>query len=216
MGRSASSFGRSGPRYKVQPIVLVICEDKKSGKNYLDDAAVHFRIKVKVEISHCGKTDPKSIVEEGIKQSRKYDFIYCVVDRDTHANFDEAVRVADRSKNVLLIPSYPCFEYWLLLHFEESRKPFTAKGKKSAGDLVADALRGYAEMQQYEKGSDWSVFNALVESRFEKARERSARIYADAKNCDEMNPSTELHVLMDFFEKLSKPQPVTGTKAASK
>jgi hypothetical protein len=216
MGRSVSSFGRGAPRYKEQPIVLVICEDKKSGKNYLEDAAVHFRVKVKVDFSHCGKTDPRSIVEEGIKLSGKYDKVYCVVDRDTHANFDDAIRSVEKSEKVKIIPSYPCFEYWLLLHFEENRKPFVAKGKKSAGDLVAKALRGYAEMQQYEKGSDRSVFNMLAGERFDKARKRSVRILADAESCGDMNPSTKLHVLIDFFEELSEPQPINGIKAAPK
>lgn len=33
-----ASFTRIGGKYKPQPTVLVICEDSKSGKAYLEDA----------------------------------------------------------------------------------------------------------------------------------------------------------------------------------
>lgn len=58
MERNAASFNRQKSRYKPQPTVLVICEDSKSGKRYLEDASRHFRVNVVVEITHCGKTDP--------------------------------------------------------------------------------------------------------------------------------------------------------------
>jgi hypothetical protein len=82
--REAESFNRSRPRYKQFPKVLVICEDSKSGLKYLSDASFHFRVTVEIEVSHCGRTDPKGIVEEALRRQKKLDHVYCVIDRDNH------------------------------------------------------------------------------------------------------------------------------------
>ena len=111
MARSANSFKRHASRYKAQPTVLVICEDSKSGKRYLEDATHHFRVHVVVEISHCGKTDPKGIVVEAMQRERNFDRVFCVIDRDTHENFNEALALASTSLKTEIIPSYPCLSF---------------------------------------------------------------------------------------------------------
>ena len=205
MVRTVTSFNRSKSRYKPQPTVLVICEDTKSGKRYLEDASLYFRVKVLVEITHCGKTDPLSIVKEAINRQRKFDHVFCAIDRDTHATFDEALRLAKTSKKIDIITSYPCFEFWLLLHFGYNRKPYTAAGKHSAADQLIKDLCAYPGLENYDKGKDLSIFELLA-NRFTKAREIAPKVLADAKASEEMNPSTRLHELLDFFEKLSSPQ----------
>lgn len=210
MARSSTSFSRSKPHLKPQPKVLVICEDSKSGKRYLEDASHHFRVHVDVDIVHCGKTDPKGIVSEAIRRQNKFDTVYCAIDRDTHTNFDEALCLAKTYKKIKLIISYPCFEFWLLLHFMECRKPYiamTGKNAKSAADLLIKDLKMHPGMSDYDKGKDKSIFKCLLENnRLNDARQRSPRILADAEITGEMNPSTSLHKLIDAFESLSIPQ----------
>lgn len=211
MGRNAASFNRKKPRYKPQPTVLVICEDSKSGKGYLEDASRYFRVKVIVEITHCGKTDPLNIVKEAIARQGKFDQVFCAIDRDTHETFTDALNLARSSKKVEVIVSYPCFEFWLLLHFAYSRKPYTAAGKLSAGDALIKDLRTYPGLENYDKGLVQGVFALLLqENRFAIARGTAAKVIAEAIASGEMNPSTRMHELMDFFEKLSSPQKVTS------
>ena len=199
-------FDRAKPRFKQQPTVLIICEDTKSGKIYLEDASQYFRVKVQVEITHCGKTDPKGIVEAAISRQKEFDHVFCAIDRDTHKNFDEALNLAHTSKKVEVIASYPCFEFWLLLHFRNSRKPYTAVGKYSAADLVIKDLRTYPCMKDYDKGQDQNIFKLLLENAFTKARQIAPKVLDEAIASGEMNPSTRLHELIDFFEELSTPQ----------
>ena len=108
MGRSANSFSRGAARYKAQPTVLVICEDSKSSRRYLEDATVHFRVHVKVQITHIGRTDPKGIVTAAIERTKQYDKVFCAIDRDTHESFDEALAMVAHNEKVVVIPSYPC------------------------------------------------------------------------------------------------------------
>lgn len=42
MGRTSKSFERKKPLFKAEPKILVLCEDLKSSKCYLEDAAEHF------------------------------------------------------------------------------------------------------------------------------------------------------------------------------
>ena len=79
-------------------------------------------------------TTPQQVVafaQAECMKTRGWEQVYCVFDRDDHpkANFDNAIASAaaldKKYRNELkqpirfvAIPSIPCFELWLLLHFE--------------------------------------------------------------------------------------------------
>ncbi|WP_426071385.1 RloB family protein [Janthinobacterium sp. DSP2-3-3] len=205
MGRSSNSFGRGASFLRAHASVLIICEDTKSGKQYLNDAAVHFRVAAEVEVAHVGNTDPLGIVTQAIAREKKYNSVYCVIDRDTHENFDKAVLLAKTSKKVKLIVSYPCFEFWLLLHFKYNRKTYCATGKHSPGAQMLRALKECDGMAEYEKGKVVSIFNSLIE-KLPGARGNAERIIKEARADGEMNPSTLLYELLDDFEDLAQPE----------
>jgi len=201
MTRTASSFSRPGGRRKPQPRVLVICEDSKSCVEYLEDAARHFRSYAQVRVTHCGRTDPKGIVEEAIDQVRSYDQVYCAIDRDKHESFDEALDIAANHKRVTVIDSHPCYEFWLLLHFGHTRKPYSAAGNRSSGDFLVSDLRAKPGMANYDKGQTRGLFGQLL-PRLPHARSAAIAVSAQAQEDEEPNPSTRLHLLIDCFEKL--------------
>jgi RloB-like protein len=204
MPRLSNSFRRIEPRYKPQPRVLVICEDTKSGKTYLQDACRQFR--TTASIIHCGRTDPLGIVQEAIARHKGFDKTYCAIDRDNHQNFDAAMIEARKYPAITTIVSYPCFEFWLLLNFEYSRRPYTAVGSSSAADRVIAELRTKPGMQGYAKGADRDVFAALYPHGYEKGLVHAARALLNARETDELNPSTRVHELLEYLKSLSAPQ----------
>lgn len=208
MSRSTASFGRKGARYQPQPTVLVLCEDSKSCLQYLRDATKHFRAYAEVEVSHCGKTDPRGIVQEAINRSKVFDQVYCAIDRDRHETFDEAIDLAKAQPKVRIIVSYPCYEFWLLLHFRKSRKPYVNTVSHSAGDLMERDLRALDEMKEYDKGQSKGLFEKLLPL-LPQARSRAEQILLEALHENEMNPSTTLHQLINRFESLSKLESAT-------
>lgn len=205
MNKSAKSFGRKEAQYKTEPKVLVVCEDKKSSKTYLDEASLHFRVNLDIKVMHCGKTDPKGIVEYAIENLRRYDEVFCVIDRDTHLNFDEAVLLASRHQKIRLIRSYPCFEFWLIIHFGYCTRPFNNSGKKSAGDRAVEFLRTKPDMQDYAKGAK-KIFSTLGDAKLAAARDISPKILANAVSTNTLNPSTEVHLIIDKMEDMSEPR----------
>lgn len=183
----------------------MLCEDTKSALNYLQDAARHFRSHAVVKIAHCGRTDPLGIVEEAITSRRNFEVIFCVIDRDSHESFEDALlRAAEFGDSIRVLPSYPCYEYWLLLHHRFTRAPVTSVGAQSAGTRMVAALRGEDGMAEYEKGTSNSVFDRLLD-RLPIARVNAARALHAAVAEQEMNPSTEVHLLISELERLGVP-----------
>jgi hypothetical protein len=186
---------------------LVICEDTKSSLQYLKDAAHYFRAYAEVDIVHCGKNDPLNIVKEATERQRLFDHVYCAIDRDRHENFEEALDLAKGKKKISVIASYPCYEFWLLLHFQKTRRPYIGVGKNSSGDLLVKDLCKVTGMENYAKGNSENLFERLID-RLPAARQRAAQVMAEALTEGELNPSTRFHDLIECFEFLGKPQPV--------
>lgn len=208
MRRTADSYRRGESKYKTEPRVLVLCEDEKSAKTYFELGARHFRAQANVKFVHCGRTDTLGIVEEAIKQTKHYEVVYCVVDRDNHANFDQALKLASSVHGVRALPSYPCFEFWLLLHFGYTRAGFTSIGAVSAADRVVEVLRSKPGMEHYAKGKAEKLFHDLLD-KLDPACKHSAQTRVEAVRDDEDNPSSTLHELIAALRQLgSGPKPL--------
>jgi hypothetical protein len=205
MERKASSFARRKPKYKPQPRVLVLCEDTKSCLSYLREASQHFRCQADVEVAHPGRTDPLGIVQAAKARRGDFDRVYCAFDRDAHPSFEQAVNAARQEPTVEVVPSYPSYEYWLLLHFRMTRRQYAPSGNQSAADSLIADLRNEPGMATYAKGSPAGLFEQLLGS-LPQARLRAAQVLMQAEADGGMNPSTRLHLLMDVFEQLGRPQ----------
>lgn len=53
-----------------------------------------------------------------------YDEIWIVLDRNGHVNIDKALNTAEANQ-IQVALSVICFEYWVLLHFEQTTKSFS-------------------------------------------------------------------------------------------
>jgi len=116
--------------------LLIICEDKKSSKLYFEAFKKDEKLKrdlasVSIEVVHPKDHSPVGLVVEAklkkLKAKRErnpYDEIWIVLDKDYHANIDKAFNMAYANKFKIAL-SVICFEYWILLHFEKTCKPYT-------------------------------------------------------------------------------------------
>ena len=187
--------------------VLIVTEGTKTEPSYFRALVAHYRLNtanVHVVPSERG-SDPGTVVETAVSvqnaeraRGDPYDRVYCVFDRDGHANFDAASQRALGEEDFRLARSWPCFEYWLLLHFEFTRAPFAGTGGQSSCDNCVLALRRH--VADYRKAMP-GVFGRLA-SQLETAKSHARRALDDAAGDDERNPSTEIHELVEYLQAL--------------
>lgn len=206
-----TKMARPLPKFKQQEKYYVICEDSKSSKTYLNEAFNHHRVRPYIEAVHLGKTDPLGIVRLAIKKSKAYTTVFCVIDRDNHQNFDEAVRLAKTCDNVRLIVSYPCYELWFILHSGYKRKSYRPAGRKSAADqLISDLQSSHALFTAYAKGETTEGLYKSIATKHPEllsaAFKHAKRLLVEAAADDELNPSTELHIVLEVIDSLLAPQ----------
>ena len=186
---------------------LVVCEDSKSAKNYFDALQRHLNLSAssfKAAPSKGGRTQPIQVVEEAInlreaakQQSGTVPFTqtWCVIDGD-YGTKVQAARIKANAHQINLAISTKCFEYWVLLHFEEYNKSaMNCKG-------VEHVLRK-RHMKDYEKGK--CDFRKVVEN-YELARERAERLRELGIRQNPLpenhNPCSEIYKLINEIIKL--------------
>lgn len=209
--RGSSSLKRREAVRSRYPHILILCEGAKTEYYYLkslcdEQGLTHVDVSISREASG---NDPLNLVEFAREQAltaeqdgNSYDSIYVLFDRDGHARFNDALRLGEQLNeqfNLECIPSYPCFEFWILLHFEFTRKPYTPVSGSYSAPVENDIKRHLASYKKSNK----EVFQ-LVRTRLENAIEHAKRSCKAAKRENEPNPSTLMHVvaqrLMEFAE----------------
>ena len=63
----------------------------------------------------------------------------------------ETIAKIQNKESFFAANSVPCFEYWLLLHFKDSTKPYSNKGNSSIANEVLKDLKLY--LPNYAKGT---------------------------------------------------------------
>lgn len=190
---------------------MIVCEGAKTEPLYLGEIRQQLRLpsaNVQVQPAALG-TEPLRIVEyaktlftKGSRElgihARSFDRVVVVFDRDEHHTYHAALTLAaalnarlENDENVKVpfepVVSVPCFELWLLLHFEDVFAPL------HRGEAVAHLrahLAGYAKGQ----GSHW----AETRDRVEGATQRAAALTeAGHTATDGTLPYTDMHGLVD-------------------
>ena len=216
---SKSSLKRGKQLREEYELIAIVCEGTKTEPFYYDDVKKVERLpSANIFVTgDCG-SDPLSVVRHGIHLYEKsvaeknpstlYDIVFCVIDRDAHQTFNAALDCAlqyNRKKNkaiILPIKSYPSFEIWYLFHFLYTRQVFVKTPTKSAGQRCKEALNiewKKVFKEDYEK-SHSDIYKKLKSKNLVVDGIKNATLaLADAKKTNEMNPSTEAHLLLEFL-----------------
>jgi hypothetical protein len=189
--------------------VLIVCEGEKTEPNYFNELIECYKLNTaNVEIDGSCGSSPISVFSRArelweieVNKGDPFDRVYCVFDRDTHETYDEAIENISnvKYKNIFFAAaSIPSFEYWLLLHFKFTTKPYSKTGKYSIADVVLNELIDV--MPTYTKGSK-NIFSDLL-PQLEFAKENAARSLKQACENHTDNPSTYIHKLIDYLQNL--------------
>jgi hypothetical protein len=197
--------------------ILIVCEGSKTEPLYFNEIRAAYRLhgaNVVVAPSGLG-TAPiqvveyaKHLFENGDRhkniQRRAFEQVYAVFDRDDHLSYAEALRVAtsldgrlrNDAKQLVrfkAIASVPCFELWLLLHFEDIQAPLHR-------NEVIQRLKRH--IPKYEKGSG-GIF-AATRSDLAAAVRRADTLAARSGPNTDPEPYTGIAELVRVFVTLSE------------
>jgi len=192
--------------------LLIVCEGEKTEPNYFNEIRKEHKLSstnVLAIPSRYG-TQPMKVVKNAYdyckKDNNNWEKIFCVFDRDNHPKFTDAIKKAmaiDKDKKLkndqgeeirfYAIPSNPCFELWLLLHFmgiatEISRPDVYKKLKK--------------HMPGYDKGEE----GHFVETKelLETAYKNADMISQNRNGSQVTNPYTAIDEVVKTLMELAK------------
>ena len=210
-GRRASDLKRRRAKRAPYKKVLIVCEGKKTEPNYFNALKDHYELNsANVEINGESGSSPAGILKyakrrylEEKNAGDPFDKVFCVFDKDSHTTYAQTRKAINelKPKDVFhAITSVPCFEYWLLLHFTYTTKPYNKKKTKSSCQQVLDDLTKY--VPEYVKGAV-HIFDELQVG-LETAKKNAAKTLEAADRAQTENPSTRVHELVDFLENIKR------------
>lgn len=189
--------------------LLIICEGEKTEPQYLNEIKNELKLRtahVQVFQSPLGTT-PLQVVNGAEHiflngdlsrdiRPREFDRIFVVFDRDSHQTYFNALARVNSLNNHYLnddeeltpfhaIPSIPCFELWLLFHFQNMQSPIQ---RSDVYKLIGKYLPGY------EKGSKGHWQN--TKENLDVATKRSMVQIGLAQPIAGVGPSTAMHDLV--------------------
>jgi hypothetical protein len=187
------------PRYGFrEPLArfLIVCEGTVTEPHYFREVRRLERGMVDLEIVSGGV--PKTLVERAVEKQRasdreatrrgndnlRYDQVWCVFDIDEHPFVPEARQTA-RDNAIHVAVSNPCFELWLLLHFQDQ----TAHVER---DRVARVCRKH--MPGYDKTPDCDKLMPLLQEAIARAIQLDK--WQESRDNAGGNPSTGVYQLV--------------------
>ncbi len=215
--RKLEDAARTLNKRKPYDRVLIVSEGEKTEPIYFEELRVFYDLdSANIVVDGDSDSSPISVVEYAYelylkdkKSGDLYNRVYCVFDRDTHASYfdafsriDEINRLIDsdvENKVFRGIFSNPAFEFWYLLHFSYTDKPYYNNVKDSVGKQVENDLKFF--FPDYQKNKP-GIFKYLNENgNMQYASANAKRILDNSKN-NEYNPSTNVFKLTEYLSKL--------------
>ncbi len=211
-----NSTWRSGKRYSHYRVMaperhLIVCEGQQTEPRYfkgMQDALKHeFRQRIHISIKGTGKhtTDLLEFAINECKGNEPFDHVWLVYDKDDFSDeeFDKVEEFCSEEKfgnaNFHALWSNPCFELWLLLHFQYTtaqmdatqvyKKVDTEFKKQFGASYLKNANDHFGKLRSLLPGAKQNARQLHEQHREDEAAKPSA-----------MNPCTKVFELLDELE----------------
>lgn len=210
---------RNNSNKEVKPVFHIFCEGETE-ECYLHGYINKFysgnrRLKV-IKIEHSNKNTAKELVEDAIKSQKNCpegDVFWVVYDRESKQKYpDENHKIAyDRAKpkNISIAISNVCFEVWLLLHFQDTVRPYSSyQDLENNSELRQECKK--RGLLDYEKGNK-QLFEIFEEEELNDAKTRAKRMNQNTQrdadpnwtNPYQWNPYTNVHELLQAIDQFA-------------
>lgn len=194
--RSTQFPRRDGGR-QYRRIIRVLTEGKVTEPGYIRMLERRY-LDVKIEIDPKDTGVPLTLVHlarEYQKQNKKrnpdYDEIWCIFDIDQHPNIEQAIQEA-RDSGIHVVISNPCFELWLVLHYQDQTRHIDGQAVQSLSKKL-----GITDGKKIIDEAQGELLAKLDEARLRAKNLENMHQRNGSKSWE--NPSSQMWRFVDLF-----------------
>lgn len=192
---------KTGPR-KVNKRLFIVCEGEKTEFNYFDRYIRKSKLRgrrVEVKIIDVKINTAKELIGflKNLRESPS-DELWAVFDRDGYTKHPEAFNKA-KDNEIRIAFSSISFEYWILLHFKYTTRPFS-----NADEIIRYLKKnGYNDYDKSDKNIFDRIKNKTTAAVEHAQRARKSQLDVNPKSkIYEMNPYTNVDELLESINKI--------------
>ncbi len=210
---------RNGGSLPLLPVMHIYCEGEKTEPHYIKSyIATQFpgdRRRDVIKVEKTKKNTPVQLVDVAAAHKRSkdcpdHDEFWVVYDREAVGKYPDTLHQQALNKaeanGINVAISNVCFEVWLYLHFQPNTSPYSC----FEDFLARSKFKGYLAtlgVDNYEKGNG-SLFAKLSKKHITDARKNAEKMNRStiasaakgAKHPYELNPYTDMHLLLDSID----------------
>ncbi|MEO5375441.1 MAG: RloB family protein [Alphaproteobacteria bacterium] len=204
--RPPPSLERRPSQRKPKAKIVIFCEGRNTEPRYLEAFVRDHGASQLVEIDSSSGV-PSTQIDAAInfrkqlrRNSDRYDrehtSVWCVIDRDTHPNWDASLQRA-RDNDIEIAQSTPCIELWAIYHYDAYNRP------GCCADLQKH-LKTLMPAYDHDRGAEFD-YKAMAKDLDKAMRNAEAgRMARDAEGTSLGNPSTTFDLLLKVIQETRK------------
>ena len=206
MDKRKTSRSRVNTRETRQAKPTILGEGKVTEYYYFKHLCHLIRCPAEIDKSNFGRKaigDFEDKIEQVLKGKGS---VVVVFDADVMASNETERRrlqaIKDKyrnNENVLICDSYPCIEYWFLLHYADTHKLYSAP--RLSDEVVKDLcdyIPAYSKQGKWVEDSRW-VAALRAEGQEQAARDRAVKYAEDSKQYSDGQSYTNLYKFFDKY-----------------
>lgn len=206
MDKRKTSRSRVNTRETRQAKPTILGEGKVTEYYYFKHLCRLIRCAAEIDKSNFGRKaigDFEDKIEQVLKGKGS---VVVVFDADVMASSETERRrlqaIKDKyrnNENVLICDSYPCIEYWFLLHYADTHKLYSAP--RLSDEVVKDLcdyIPAYSKQGKWVEDSRW-VAALRAEGQEQAARDRAVKYAEDSKQYSDGQSYTNLYKFFDKY-----------------
>lgn len=212
--RPKESLVRKQEKRLRQDPVLIVCEGKTEVnyiKTFMQSRNINHRYVCFENIKK--DSSPRNLYRRARNRYREeqkllvdypgppYKRVFCVFDKNSHETYEETIRLIERMQPAGVfkaITSVPCFEYWLVLHFEPNTGPYEGSG--ACQRLIKEKL--HKHLPSYRKGIESTRTAQKLMDNLNIALVNSEKSSRAARSQNVDNPTTLMHELIKELQRI--------------
>ena len=187
----------------ISPVIKLVCEGKATEPNYFNQLLRAKGLKIPDAAFKPKDHSPMGIVKEAKRIYKEAEamkipvdkiFVAAIFDRNGHANLASAIEML-RGTPIKIGFSNPCFEYWILLHYERTSRSF-----HNCSEVISH-IKQHHDPNYDKKNDHFKKLNGRIATAIQNAESLwNSHWQHDERPVWEINPYTNIYKILQEIE----------------